>query len=134
MIALVSILSKSDIRDIATTYHLGRYALVWIEKCHIISDRRESRRLWQERVTNVDFVFQSTTPMFCFLCISGLSRSPHFVLVYIKCITSNSFPKSLPDLTNWFQLKELIIWIYIIWHVILPIRKDAVRWYRYSLP
>ena len=28
--------------------------------------------------------------------------------------TSNSFPKSLPDLTNLFQLKELIIWIYIM--------------------
>ena len=37
--------------------------------------------------------------------------------------TSNSFPKSLPDLTNLFQLKELIIWIYLIWHVILPITK-----------
>ena len=29
-------------------------------------------------------------------------------------LTSNSFPKSLPDLTNLFQLKELIIWIYIM--------------------
>ena len=40
--------------------------------------------------------------------------------------TSNSFPKSLPDLANLFRLKKLIIWIYIIWHVILLIRNDGV--------
>ena len=30
-------------------------------------------------------------------------------LLPVMWITSNSFPKSLPDLTNLFQLKELII-------------------------
>ena len=54
--------------------------------------------------------------------------------------TRNSFTKSLPDLANLFRLKELIIWMNIIWHVILLIRTDGVlqRSYdgtgRYSLP
>ena len=51
-------------------------------------------------------------------------------LCFLKITTSSSFPKSLPDLANSFQLKELIIRIYFICHVILL----AMRRYRYSLP
>ena len=41
------------------------------------------------------------------------------------CDTINSYPKSLPDLANLFRLKELIIGIFIIWNVILLIRKNG---------
>ena len=117
---------------------------ILLYKHHAIIESRATRHSAVSAFTEtVEFLKRSLASMLMRYCCSMIgccffSRHNRFAETHshlqLSYHTSNSFPKSLPDLTNLFQLKELIIWIYIIWHVILPIRKDAVRWYRYSLP
>ena len=48
--------------------------------------------------------------------------------------SNNSFPKSLPDLTNLFQLKELIYMTRDLTDQKGCGSSKAIRWYRYPLP